>query len=88
MVIQVQPDTETAVRERVERGEYEDADAVIRTALHLLDLHQLRGLIDESSAQFARGEYVILTPEVMDEIEREADVLARSGAPLRPHVLP
>jgi Arc/MetJ-type ribon-helix-helix transcriptional regulator len=88
MVPHVQPETVAAIRERVERGEYEDADAVVRAALEALALDELRALLAESDAQYERGEYDVLSPELMDRIEQEADELARSGAPLRPHVCP
>jgi len=88
MVIHVQPETEAAIREKVVRGEYEDADALIRAALKVLALHEIRALLAGSDAQYERGEHEVLTPVLMDRIEREADGLARSDAPLRPHGCP
>ena len=88
MVIHVQPETEAVIREKVERGEYEDADAVIRAALKQLAVQEIRVLIAESQAQYERGEYVELTSEVWAEIEREADEMVRTGASVQPHVLP
>lgn len=88
MVIEVRRETENAVRAKVERGEYEDADALIQAALRSLEFDERRALVAAGFAQIERGEFAILTPELMDKIEQEADELARSGVPLAPHVLP
>jgi len=88
MALYVRPETEAAIRERVDRGEYEDADAVVRAALRVLALHELRVLVAESEASYERGDYVELTPEVWDEIERQVEEKVRTGAPIQPHVCP
>ena len=64
MVLQVRPETEAAIRERVERGEYDDADSVVQAALRVPALQEIRALVAESEAQCERGEFVELAPEV------------------------
>ena len=88
MVIQVQPETEAAIQAKVARGEYRDADAVIRAALRVLEDQEIRQSVAEGLAAIERGEGIVLTQEIWKEITREADELARSGRPLRPHVCP
>ncbi len=88
MVIHVQPETEAAIRERVESGRYENVDAVVRAALHVLHNAEVRALIEEGRASLERGEGVELTPEVWDEIEREADEMIRRGEQPAWHVRP
>ena len=88
MALDIRPETEAAIQERIESGQYRDADEVIRSALKLLDDHEFRALVAESRAQFERGEYVELTPAVWDEIERAAEEKARTGAPIQRHVCP
>ena len=88
MVIHVQPDTETAIREKVERGEYRDADEVIRAAFDQLEFLELRRLIQEGIPSIERGEGIGLTPEVWAEIEREADEMVRRGEQSHPEGRP
>ncbi len=93
MVIQVSPDLEARIREKVESGEYADSSAVIRAAMRLLDkrdreLRELRVSIAEAQAAIARGEGIELTPEVWDEIEREAHERFLMGCQPKPDVCP
>ncbi|MBA3415612.1 MAG: type II toxin-antitoxin system ParD family antitoxin [Chloroflexia bacterium] len=88
MTIQLHRDTEAAIRGRVESGQYKDVEEVIRAALDVLEIQEIRASIAEGRAAIKRGEGIVLTPDVWDQIEREADELAQSDKPLRPHVLP
>ena len=83
MVIHVQPETEAAIRARIERGDYKDADEVIRVALDHLDFVELRQSIADGIASLDRGEGIEFTDEVWAEIGREADEMIRRGE--RPH---
>ena len=93
MAIQVSPDLEARIREKVESGDYEDPSEVIQAALRLLDkrdrqLAELRASIAEGLAAAERGEARELTPELWEEIEREADEMIRLGVPPHPDVCP
>ena len=93
MVIHVPDDLKASIRERVESGEYSDETEVIRTALRALKareqrLEEIRASIAEGLASIERGEGIELTPEVMDEIEREAEEHARLGLLPKPDVCP
>ncbi|MCC6756168.1 MAG: type II toxin-antitoxin system ParD family antitoxin [Solirubrobacterales bacterium] len=93
MALRVPADLEERIRQKVESGEYDDAVEVIRAAMRLLDrrdaqLQELRASIAEGLAAIERGEGVELTPEVMDEIEREADERLRLGLSPKPDVCP
>ena len=90
----VQPDTasEALIRQKVASGQYSDAAEVIRAALDALEererFQRLRGLIAEGFASAERGELVELTPELMDELAREADEMTRLGTRPNPDVCP
>ena len=51
-------------------------------------VQEIRASIEDSIAAIQRGEGIELTPEVMDEIEREAEELVRVGALPKPDVCP
>lgn len=93
MSIHVPVDLEEQIRQKVESGEYDDPSAVIRAAIRLLDKHdlrlqELRESIAEGLAAAERGEARELTPELWEEIEREADEMIRLGVPPNPDVCP
>ena len=87
------PELEADIRQRVASGEYAAETEVLRIALRLLDARErraqeIRASIEEGMAAIKRGEGIELTPELMDEIEREAEELARIGALPKPDVCP
>ena len=93
MTVTFPPDLEERIRQKVESGRYPDATEVIRVALHLLDLREQRQQalgesIAEGFAAIERGEGVELTPELMNEIEREAEELVKLGHTPNPDVCP
>jgi antitoxin ParD1/3/4 len=78
MSVTLTPQTEDQIRHWVDTGSYPDADAVIRDALRLLEqqhdrLESLRAKIQIGLDQLDRGEGIPLTPELLDEIDREVD---------------
>jgi putative addiction module CopG family antidote len=78
MAIRVPDDLAASIRQKIETGRYRDETEVIRAALRSLDAREeraerLRASIAEGLAAIERGEGRELTPELMDEIEREAD---------------
>lgn len=62
MNITLTPELEKLVEERLRRGDYEDADTLVREALHRLieedesELQAAKAAIDEGLAQSRRGE--------------------------------
>ena len=93
MVIQVPTDVAAHIRQKVESGLYDDPEAVIRSALRLLDkrdqrLQELRALIAEGVADIERGDVDEWTPELMAKIDRAADEQIRLGLPPDPSCLP
>ncbi len=93
MPIAVPHDLEERIREKVASGDYDDPSAVIRAALRLLDsrdhkLRELRALVAEGLASIERGDVREWTPELLEDIEREADEQIRRGVPPDPHVCP
>jgi len=92
MSIQVAPEIEADIQERVERGPYPDADAVIKEALRALDARErketLRALIQEGLDEAARGELIEMDDDFWPSIMREADEEDRLGTPIPDHVKP
>ncbi len=93
MVIHVPADIEASIRERVESGDYSDETEVIRTALRALmareqRIEEIRTSVEEGIASIERGEGIELTPELMDEIEREVEERVRLGEMPKPDVCP
>lgn len=92
MPITLSPQLEAFVIEKVESGPYEDAEAVVREALMLLDdrdrLNRLRASIQEAEAQIDRGEYYQWSPELWEQILAEGDEMVRRGIKPDPDVCP
>jgi putative addiction module CopG family antidote len=94
MTIHLPADLQASVRRKVESGRYGDEAEVIREALAALDardrdrLQALRAKIAEGVASHARGEGIAWTPELMDELEREAEAMYRRGEQPDPDVCP
>lgn len=64
--------------EKVERGDFPDAGEVIREAMRLLDeqeqeLQQIRDKLQVGLDQLDRGEHVLFTPELMNQLRLEVD---------------
>jgi antitoxin ParD1/3/4 len=93
MAIRLPADVEEGIRRRVESGHFADADEVIREAMRLLDdqerqLASLREKLQVGLDQLDRGESVEWTPELRDQIRREADEMYRRGERPDPDVCP
>jgi putative addiction module CopG family antidote len=92
MVMTVAPEIEARIREKVESGQYESTDALMGTALRLLDLHEkeqeklerLRALIAEGE----EGPFVPLTPEVRAASWERAKQRAKAGERPDANVMP
>ncbi len=83
---------EALVREKVDSGRYADPNAVVEEALRLLDdrdrLERLRAEIALGLEDIERGEVVDFTPELWDQLIREAEEDERNGVPIDDPVLP
>lgn len=93
MSVTLAPQVEDQIRHWVETGAYPDANAVIRDALRLLEqqhdrFETLRAKIQGGLDQLDRGEGIPLTPELLDEIDREVDERLRRGDQPNPDVCP
>jgi putative addiction module CopG family antidote len=93
MARQLTPEHEALVERIVATGQFTDGDQVIGAALRLLEeraqrLDELRASLAEGLAAIERGEGIELTPDVMDETEREAEAAADRGETPHPDVCP
>jgi antitoxin ParD1/3/4 len=92
MSIQLPPQLEEIIRDKVASGRYHDAAEVVSEALHALDdaerLEELRAALAEGDAQAERGEYELWTPELRAEIRREARQMVAEGRRPNPDVCP
>ncbi len=78
MATQISPQLEQKIKALVASGQYADADDVLTQAVALLEsrnikLEWLRVAIAEGDAQYERGETVLFSEELMDELERESE---------------
>lgn len=93
MTMQLPADVEARVREKVARGEFSDADAVIREAMKLLDererqLAQLRDMLQIGVNQLDQGEGVPFTPDLVTQMRRDAEERFQRGERANPDVGP
>ena len=91
--MQLPADIEARVQEKVARGEFSDADAVIREAMRLLDeqerqLGQLRVMLQTGLNQLDQGEGVRFTPKLVAQMRRDAEERFRRGERADPDVGP
>ena len=87
MHIELDPEIAHLIELRVNQGQYESANDVVREAMQLLEererLQLLRAALAQADAEIDRGEYVEWTPTLLDELSDEADDMAAQG--LKPH---
>ncbi len=88
MPIELSPQTEALIREKVKQGLYVNADEAI-AVVRLLDAHdrRLRRLRDAIAAG-EEGEALPWTPELMDQLSREAEEMHYRGETPDPDVCP
>ena len=83
MSVVLTPEVEAMIRQRVESGRYQDANAVVGDALRLLEEHErsehLRALLAVGLEEAQRGELVEVTPELFDEIDRRVEEMFQRG---------
>ena len=89
MSIELTPRAEALIRQKVQSGLYPSIEAAIDAAIELLDerdrrLQRLRAAIAEGE----EGEAIPWTPELMDQLSREAEEMQRRGEMPDPEVCP
>lgn len=92
MSISLTPQLEALIHQKVESGQYGDANEVIREALETLEardqFNRTKAAIASGIAQIERGEGIPWTEDSMDELIRAADEAERLGLPISDDVLP
>ena len=93
MAIQLSPEIEARNQQKVAEGAFSDADEVIREAMRLLDaqerqLEELRAKLQIGLDQLDRGESAPFTPELVEQMRREAEDRFRRGKRPKPDVVP
>ena len=92
MSIQLSPGAEALVRQLVDRGDYDNPEAVVDEALRVLmerdRFERLKALIAVGEEQSARGQVVPWTPDFLDRLKREAAENVRLGRPFKDEVIP
>lgn len=92
MSIQLTPQLEGIIRDKVASGRYHNATEVLSEALHALDdaerVEELRTLLAEGNEQVERGEYEMWTPALRAAITREAHEMIAEGRAPDPDGLP
>jgi antitoxin ParD1/3/4 len=86
------PHLEAMARQKVASGRDNNASEVVREALRLLEeqdnLHRLRAALAVGQDQLDRGEDRPYTPELLEELKRQATENARLGIPIPDEVKP
>lgn len=93
MSIQLPPDLEASIRQKIERGRFPDATEVVREAMRLLDdqerqLDTLRAKLQIGLDEADRGEVDEWTPDLRERLRREAWEMYQRGEHLDPDVCP
>ena len=94
MHVNLTPQLEELVKNKVASGMYNNASEVIREALRVLEEHErvrheaLRAALAIGFAQADRGEASALTPELIAEMDRNVARKARAGQRPKADVLP
>jgi putative addiction module CopG family antidote len=91
--VQLTPRLEAKVEELLATGRYADAGEVVDRAVSLLaarerGLEELRALLAVGEEQEERGDVVEFTPELFEEIKRNAHERAKAGDTPSPDVCP
>src|SRR5688572_14771215 len=78
MTIILDPQLAPVLRQKVDDGLYRTTDEALNEAVRLLDardrrLKHVRSLLAVGLEQAERGELIDLTPELLDEIDREVE---------------
>lgn len=89
--VDLAPQIEAMIYQKVQSGQYTDANAVVREALTLLedrDRHaRLRAAVVIGEDQYAAGRVRPWTSDRLEELKREADEEDRLGLPISDEVV-
>ncbi len=92
MNVALSPQSEEVVRRLVDSGRYGEASAVVEEALLTLEEYEraeaLRAAIAVGEADFERGDFALYTPELVAQMERNADRKVAEGREPNPDVCP
>ncbi len=92
MIVELTPQLEAVIREKVDSGRYANAFEVIEDALLLMEnrdkVERLRAAIAVGLEQLERGEVIPWTADSMDRLIQEANEEDRQGLPISADVLP
>jgi putative addiction module CopG family antidote len=89
MPMQLPPQAEAIIHQKVSSGLYAGADEAIAAAMHLLEEHDRRVLrLSKAIAEGEVGEAIPWTPELMAQLSREAEEMERRGELPDPDVCP
>jgi putative addiction module CopG family antidote len=91
MTLTLTVELEERIRHWIDTGRYQDAEAVVVKALEALEAEEQARFLKARELILAglnSGPTVELTEELMDEIERDAEVAYLSGEKPSPHVCP
>jgi putative addiction module CopG family antidote len=89
MPMQLPPQAEAIIQQKISSGLYGSADEAITAAIQLLEEHDRRLLrLREAIAEGEVGEAVPWTPELMAQLRQEAEQMKRRGELPDPDVCP
>jgi putative addiction module CopG family antidote len=92
MNVTLTPQAEEVIKRFVESGRYGDASAVVEEALLALEEYErsaaLRAVIAVGEADFERGDFALYTPDLVAQMERNADRKLAVGHEPNPDVCP
>jgi putative addiction module CopG family antidote len=88
MSLHIPADIEANIRRKVESGQFPDETEVIREAFRLLDEQEQRRWLKQARAEGEQGEAVDFTPELLEQLSREAEENMRREKPVKDAVRP
>ena len=92
MSVVLRPETLDRIQERVESGQFADADAVVAQALELMarkeQYEELKAAIAVGMEQIERGETVEVTDDFFERVLARAKERSRLGLPVSNDVKP
>ncbi len=93
MHVNLSPEMEGFIKNKVASGFYGNATEVIRDAIRRMQAEESRmsawqAAVKEGDIQLDRGEGVTYTPDALNDITQSAISSMHSGQPMNPDVLP
>jgi putative addiction module CopG family antidote len=89
MSIELSPQAEALIQEKVRSGLYANAEAAVDAAVQLLDQYDRRlQRLRDAIAVGEEGDAIPWSPELMDQLRQEAEEMRRRGEAPDPDVCP